>query len=119
MVLALGGRCYDCGATERLEFDCIEPRGGGHHGLDTARRMSFYRREAIHGNLALRCQMCNGLKADRTDAKWRDEKARIVAVAATHPHMLSEAILRTSSLWCLYHPSRLPPPQTPRGDTPF
>lgn len=45
------GRCVDCGAREKLEFDHIIPWNEG--GSNTAR------------NLELRCENCNGSKGDR------------------------------------------------------
>jgi hypothetical protein len=71
LVARLGGCCCDCGSTEKLEFDCIAPCGDGHHRMDTSARISFYRKQFRHGNLALRCQKCNGHKADLSEADWQ------------------------------------------------
>ena len=67
--LALGSQCCDCHATEALEFDCIQPRGRTHHGLDHPRRIAFYWREARSGNLALRCADCHAAKTKTQNAK--------------------------------------------------
>lgn len=59
----LGRVCVDCGATEQLEFDCIIPQGNKHHReMEWSWRMSFYRQQLANGNLAVRCQVCNGRK---------------------------------------------------------
>lgn len=57
-----GGRCRVCGGFECLEFDCIQACGHRHHTYDTARRMSFYRRQAVLGNLQVLCRRCNAKK---------------------------------------------------------
>ena len=61
----LGGRCCDCGSTEKLEFDCIVPRGHKHHRIEMSHRMSFYNEQHRQKNLAIRCQVCNAIKGDR------------------------------------------------------
>ena len=60
----LGGKCQVCGSPDDLEFDCNEPRGSRHHGMDTSQRMSFYRAQLRMGNLLLLCSRCNSLKGD-------------------------------------------------------
>ena len=55
----LGARCNKCGNTERLELDCIVPRGHKHHSAGIASRACFYRREMTFGNLQLLCQKCH------------------------------------------------------------
>lgn len=61
----LGGKCVECGTTENLTFDCIEPQGDRHHKLDTSARMSFYRRQLWLNNLQVLCQKHNSKKAAR------------------------------------------------------
>lgn len=58
----LGGKCQVCGATDELEFDCNQPKGSKHHGMDTSQRMCFYRAQLRIGNLLLLCGTCNALK---------------------------------------------------------
>jgi len=53
-----------CGATESLEFDCIEPRGDRHHRMDSSARMSFYHQQHRLGNLQVLCSHHNNLKSD-------------------------------------------------------
>lgn len=60
----LGWACAKCGATKKLEFDCIQPRGHTHHKYDWSHRMSFYRREHAAGNLQVLCATCNALKGN-------------------------------------------------------
>lgn len=64
LVIALGGRCVACGATEKLELDCIIPRGHSHHGMASDQRVTFYRRQASVGNLQVLCTRCNAMKGD-------------------------------------------------------
>jgi len=71
----LGRVCVDCGETENLEFDCIKPQGAHHHRIEWSWRMSFYRKQLEQGNLAVRCQVCNGRKKARED--WQLELAEI------------------------------------------
>ncbi len=61
----LGDKCTDCGGTENIEFDCIEPRGHGHHSKEASWRISFYRKQMREGNLALRCTACHLKKTAR------------------------------------------------------
>lgn len=58
----LGAKCNKCGKTERLELDCILPRGHRHHAAGIASRASFYRREMRSGNLQLLCTQCHTAK---------------------------------------------------------
>lgn len=59
LIEQLGGKCVQCGATERLEFDHLEPRTwlAENHNLWT--RMAKYRREAAEGKIQLLCKSCN------------------------------------------------------------
>lgn len=61
----LGNRCAWCEDTEKLTFDCIIPRGDGHHRGSTDQRMCFYRKEhRDHDNVQILCHRCNSRKAD-------------------------------------------------------
>lgn len=63
LMFKLGGACFRCGTDKHLDFDCIEPQGDAHHRLDTARRISFYRRQHAEGNLQLLCRhKCHKIK---------------------------------------------------------
>ena len=58
----LGGQCFKCGMTYRLEFDCISPKGDAHHKLSTDQRATFYAREIRSGNVQLLCERCHRKK---------------------------------------------------------
>lgn len=64
-----GEVCAECGDTSCLTFDCVVPMGSEHHGLDTARRMTFYWRQHAAGNLQVLCQSCNSSKGGRRQAR--------------------------------------------------
>ena len=65
LMAELGGRCVWCNDTEELTFDCIMPRGDGHHRGSTDQRMCFYRKEhREHRNVQVLCHRCNSRKAD-------------------------------------------------------
>ena len=66
----LGRRCRLCGCKECLTFDCIVPRGGLHHRLSSADRMTFYCREARLGNLQVLCFDCNVKKSAHPQARY-------------------------------------------------
>jgi hypothetical protein len=86
MILALGGRCIDCGTTSNLTFDCIRPTGGGHHKLSSVNRISYYIRQMAAGNLALRCADCNTKKGAKILGRYDAAK-------------ISPATLREFSVW--------------------
>jgi len=69
----LGGICARCSKTERLQFDCIEPRGKEHHGKSLYDRMRFYMQEFRRGNLQLLCTPCHQLKSkgDKADMSFK------------------------------------------------
>lgn len=69
--LVLGRKCASCYGRESLTFDCIQPANDGHHSLDLARRMSYYRREIRRGNLQLLCHFCNSCKSGLNAEEWR------------------------------------------------
>ncbi|HEY6009241.1 MAG TPA: hypothetical protein VIU40_13025 [Geobacteraceae bacterium] len=63
----MGAKCVSCGATQSLEFDCIEPRPDGHaKRLDPSRRIVYYRRQRQCGNLQILCGTCNKRKGIKT-----------------------------------------------------
>lgn len=66
LMAQLGGKCAHCGATVRLEFDCIDPQGGAHHKLSSDMRMCFYRSQHRRGNIQILCEECNHRKS------WKD-----------------------------------------------
>lgn len=70
LVVQLGGKCCDCGATADLQFDCRVPCGDEHHGMDTSARMSFYHAQFRKANLALRCSKCNSAKGALPEGEW-------------------------------------------------
>lgn len=61
---ALGAVCCWCGSLENLTFDCISPRGDGHHKGSTDQRMRFYLREHENDNVQVLCGSCNARKGD-------------------------------------------------------
>ena len=65
LFVLLGGCCVSCGSTKNLEFDVIVAAyGDKHHQMEWSWRTSFYRKQFDLGNLALRCDKCNGKKKD-------------------------------------------------------
>lgn len=67
--VALGGRCWVCGATGDLEFDCIVPMGDKHHRWETNRRMSFYKQQFLNRNLQLLCEKHHAKKS-KAEQYW-------------------------------------------------
>lgn len=61
----LGDKCVECGATEKLEFDCIVPCGDKHHKMEPSTRMSFYHAQHRAKNLQILCTHCNARKGDK------------------------------------------------------
>ena len=68
LLLSLGGACRECGAEDRLEFDCIEPIGHHHHRAGFTWRISIYRRQHAQDNLQLLCERCHMEKTKRENA---------------------------------------------------
>lgn len=66
----LGGKCVYCGTVEALTFDCIKPMGREHHGMSSAQRMGFYRRQWRNGNLQILCNLCNIKKSNKPAPKY-------------------------------------------------
>lgn len=66
---ALGRKCAQCGATEKLEFDVIIPIGdahtNSHHSIEWSHRMSFYRKQLDQNNLQILCERCNNKKQNQ------------------------------------------------------
>jgi hypothetical protein len=63
----LGGQCQICGERHALQFHCINPRGDGHHRLDTSARMSFYHAQHARGNVMLVCADCHAQIRSRVE----------------------------------------------------
>ncbi len=62
LVEKLGGKCVDCGKTDRLEFDHKKARTWVAAGLSHAQRIENYEKDAVAGNIVLRCRVCNAEK---------------------------------------------------------
>ena len=86
---ALGNRCRVCSWPSNLTFDCIQPANDGHHALDLARRISYYRREARRANLQLLCHFCNSCKSSLNAEEWR--------IALNWVHESAQILLLTCS----------------------
>ena len=65
LMMALGYCCAQCGSEQKLEFDCIEPRGDEHHKMDTSHRMCFYWREHRKKNVQILCEPCHAIKTKK------------------------------------------------------
>ena len=96
LLASLGRKCVDCGSTEDLELDCIVPLGHHHHGLDPARRVSFYRRQARAGNLTIRCSRHNSLKANLSLAEY--ESLRLASARDDADHLTTDSTLDSYSI---------------------
>ena len=78
-VKMLGGQCVECGATERLQFDHIDPR---HKSFEIADRLAQYAWPRIMVELAkcqLLCERCH------------IEKGKADTVAGRHPQAARRA----------------------------
>ena len=64
LIERLGGRCVICGATEKLEFDHIDParKEWETRALSSESRIKRYEDEAAKGLLQLLCRHCNAVK---------------------------------------------------------
>ena len=80
LIIVLGAKCVDCGATDRLTFDCKIAMGPDHHKLDTSARISFYRSMLAVDNLALRCHSCNSRKGNGPTITTDHHKKRLAAL---------------------------------------
>lgn len=61
----LGGKCVECGMSDKLEFDCIIPCGHDHHKGSTQQRICFYRRQHYQfKNIQILCSLHNRIKAN-------------------------------------------------------
>lgn len=63
----LGPECAgykkECGATEKLELDCIKPVGNGHGKWSYDTRIRFYRDQLKQDNLQVLCNKCHEKKS--------------------------------------------------------
>ena len=75
LMMALGGYCKRCNATDDLTFDCIIPQGDKHHKGGASERICFYRFHHSLGNVQILCHKCNSKKAaqefDDYDMSWQ------------------------------------------------
>jgi len=62
IILLLGGKCCECGAIEKLEFDHIHPRTWKAQELWSNIRYRKYMEEAMKGIIQLLCRSCNSRK---------------------------------------------------------
>lgn len=60
LIIQLGGRCAQCGATSELEFDHPRGRDWEPSRLNRHQRMKRYEADAAAGQLQLLCRSCNG-----------------------------------------------------------
>lgn len=78
LIAELGGRCVECGTTERLEFDHLTPRTWDRNSLNAHRRMAMYKREAAEGKIQLLCRSCNASKGSPGCEPQLDENGCVV-----------------------------------------
>lgn len=64
----LGNKCRQCGTTENLEFHLCGP-SKKHHGIGTAARLTFYRRQASLNLVVLLCSSCHRHETERLRRK--------------------------------------------------
>lgn len=89
LILTLGSKCNVCHARNNLTFDCIVAQGAAHHAMESSGRMSFYKKQARAGNLALLCAECNSIKSHHAPEVWRSalsfiaESERILRLACS------------------------------------
>lgn len=60
----LGGKCVDCGTTNRLEFDHIHGKDYDPRKMNRWTRMKRIEDEADQGLIELRCRSCNAKRGD-------------------------------------------------------
>jgi hypothetical protein len=105
---ALGNTCTACGETDKLEFDCLEPRGNLHHGLGQIQRTCYYRRQMQQGNLQLLCKWCNALKADTPPDKWFTLLASAHSLVTVPVWQQMTPVQRRKCLGCVTLARKLP-----------
>jgi 5-methylcytosine-specific restriction endonuclease McrA len=59
LVIAMGGKCVHCGATDNLEFHHKHPRTWKTRSLARWARQTLYEREFIEDKIELACGDCN------------------------------------------------------------
>lgn len=67
IIVALGGKCQQCGTKRKLELDVVyrtarDPHSKHHRQWSFDRRVSFWRAEMAENNLQLLCSPCNASK---------------------------------------------------------
>lgn len=63
LVASLGGACIDCGChTLPLEFDHVVERTWSNRRVGGLQRIRLYEREALRGEIVLRCAPCHDLR---------------------------------------------------------
>lgn len=68
---SLGGRCVDCGSTERLEFDHNQPRTWIASKVNQITRTKLYERDIAAGHIKeIRCRVCNARKGRPEDGEY-------------------------------------------------
>lgn len=87
LVLALGGKCKMCPATDELEMDCITPQGSFHHYMPWPERVRFYWQQFLAGNLQALCQRCHRRKTalDNRNHKSLSTKMQLAPMATDFP----------------------------------
>lgn len=59
LIELLGGKCVECGSTEKLEFHHTHPRGWVASHLNRWQRLAEYKRDIARGHIELLCKACN------------------------------------------------------------
>lgn len=79
----LGNICawMNCTATEKLQFDCIQAMGHGHHRCGQRKRASFYWRQYKADNLQLLCPKHHAIKSKTEHPSY---KAPIDELSSQH-----------------------------------
>jgi 5-methylcytosine-specific restriction endonuclease McrA len=67
LIQQLGGKCVECGTTEKLTIDHIDGCEFEHTDIEWSHRISIYRREAKEGKLQVLCETHNSKKGDPRD----------------------------------------------------
>lgn len=59
LIAELGGKCFQCGSTQKLQFHHLRPRYWNSSEVSQWQRLARHRREARVGKLAVACASCN------------------------------------------------------------